>query len=214
LKSNRSPRPGVTVPVNVHLFPETPRLPETSVHTRPIASPVCRPTSIGVPVDSVVGLPVAFALSIACWKVFLPYWPYADLPILPSTSDTGRRDICRTNAGRSCRRPFAWVNLSRFRPGLTMRLLIAISGLAALLASAAHADTPQNCAAAWQNMPNADRGDMTQREWSAKCLKPTYSIGEYGAPGYAIAICKDGHFSRRKKTPHRCSHHGRVAKYL
>jgi|tagenome__1003787_1003787.scaffolds.fasta_scaffold20867558_1 hypothetical protein len=122
--------------------------------------------------------------------------------------------ICRANAGRSCRRPFAWVNLPRFCRGFTMRLLLVIAELAVLLASSVHADTRQNCAAAWQNMPTADRGDMTQREWSAKCLKPTYSVGEYGAPGYAIAICKDGHFSRRKKTPHRCSHHGGVAKYL
>jgi len=115
---------------------------------------------------------------------------------------------------KALRAPIHAVNVTRFRRGLIVRLLTAIAGLAALLATPVHADTRQNCAAAWQNMPTADRGDMTQREWSAKCLKPTYSIGEYGAPGYAIAICKDGHFSKSKKTLHRCSHHGGVAKYL
>jgi hypothetical protein len=93
--------------------------------------------------------------------------------------------------------------------------LLAATGIAALLVmSAAHAETREACAAAWQNMPPVDRGDMTAAEWSAKCLKPTYYIGEDGAPGYAIAICKDGHFSRRKHAAHRCGHHGGVAKWL
>jgi hypothetical protein len=93
--------------------------------------------------------------------------------------------------------------------------VIAIVALASFLtAAAAHADTRENCAAAWQNMPAADRGDMTQTEWSAKCLKPKYQVGEEGAPSYTIAICRDGHFSRRKKPARRCGHHGGVAKYL
>ena len=92
--------------------------------------------------------------------------------------------------------------------------LIAVAALAGLIAVPAHADTIQNCAAAWRNMLSADRGDMTHKEWLAKCLKQTYQVGEYGVPGYAIAICKDGHFSRRKKTAHRCAHHGGVDMYL
>jgi len=92
---------------------------------------------------------------------------------------------------------------------------IALAAFAGLLATAAHADTRENCAAAWQNMPPADRGEMTSNEWTAKCQKPAYTIGKYGAPSYAIAICKDGHFSRHRKPTHpRCSHHGGVAKML
>jgi hypothetical protein len=90
--------------------------------------------------------------------------------------------------------------------------VVALAGL--LTAAAAHADTRENCATAWKNMPVADRGAMTFNEWWVKCRKPTYIIGEEGAPSYTIAICKDGHFSRRKKPAHRCGHHGGVAKYL
>ena len=60
-------------------------------------------------------------------------------------------------------------------------------------------------------MPPADKGAMTRQDWLAKCLKATYQVGQYGAPSYAMAICKDGHFSRRQKTSHRCSHHGGIA---
>ena len=92
--------------------------------------------------------------------------------------------------------------------------MILMAALAGLIATSAQADTAQNCATAWQNMPPADRGAMTRQEWSAKCLKSNYQVGEYGAPSYAIAICKDGHFSGRKKTAHRCAHHGGVATHL
>src|ERR1043166_7015254 len=81
-----------------------------------------------------------------------------------------------------------------WKAGIQVRR-IALAAFAAVLATAAHADTSQNCAAAWRNMPPVSKGDMTQKEWLAKCRKPTYTIAEYGAPGYAIAICKDGHFS-------------------
>ena len=94
-----------------------------------------------------------------------------------------------------------------------MRVL-AVAALALLFGSRAHADTRENCAAAWHNMPTVDRGDMTFKEWWGKCRKPSYMVGEYNVPSYAIAICKDGHFSRRKNPPHRCGHHGGVARYL
>ena len=90
-----------------------------------------------------------------------------------------------------------------------MRFLV-VAVLAGLIPGLAQADTRENCAAAWRNMPPADKGAMTQKDWSEKCLKATYQVGEYGAPSYALAICKDGHFSRHKKTSHRCSHHGGV----
>ena len=83
-----------------------------------------------------------------------------------------------------------------------------------VLATPAHADSRENCAAAWQNMPAPDRGAMTHKEWWAKCTRASYSVGEYTAPSSTIAICKDGHFSRRKKTAHRCAHHGGVETYL
>jgi len=92
--------------------------------------------------------------------------------------------------------------------------LVAVAAVATFLATGIHADTHENCAAAWKTMPAVDRGDMTLKEWSAKCLKPAYWIGEYGAPSYTIAICKDGHFSRRKNPPHRCAHHGGVQTWL
>jgi hypothetical protein len=55
---------------------------------------------------------------------------------------------------------------------------------------------------------------MTSGEWMAKCRKPTYTIGNYGAPSFTTAICKDGHFSARKTAAHRCAKHGGVAKVL
>ena len=91
-----------------------------------------------------------------------------------------------------------------------MRFLMVVV-LAGLFPTFAHADTLENCATAWRNMPAPDKGAMTQTDWSAKCLKPTYRVGEYGAPSYAMAICRDGHFSRRQKTSHRCSQHGGIA---
>jgi len=94
-----------------------------------------------------------------------------------------------------------------------MRLFKA-AAVAFLLATPAQADTREDCATAWQNMPGPDRGKMTHAEWWAKCTRARYVVGEYNAPSYAIAICKDGHFSRRKKPSHRCGHHGGVARYL
>src|ERR1041385_2453527 len=91
---------------------------------------------------------------------------------------------------------------------------IAAAAFAILLTTAAHADVREDCAAAWQNMPSGDRGPMTYADWMTKCTKPNYRIGEYGAPSYTVAICKDGHFSRHRKTTHRCSHHGGIAKML
>ena len=95
--------------------------------------------------------------------------------------------------------------------GLARMRLLVVAVLAGLIPGLAHADTRENCAAAWRNMPSADKGPMTREDWFAKCLKPTYQVGEYGAPSYAMAVCKDGHFSRRQKASHRCSHHGGIA---
>ncbi|HSC18624.1 MAG TPA: hypothetical protein VLC74_06890 [Rhizomicrobium sp.] len=90
-----------------------------------------------------------------------------------------------------------------------MRLFKA-AAIGFLLAAPAQADTRENCATAWQNMPAPDRGAMTHAEWWAKCTRASYTVGEYNAPSYATAICKDGHYSRRKPTEHRCIHHGGV----
>jgi hypothetical protein len=90
--------------------------------------------------------------------------------------------------------------------------LIAVAGFAALLATSAESDSSRNCAAAWRNIPPADRGAMTNKAWSAKCLKTTYRVGEYGIPSSAMVICKDGHFSGRKEAADSCSDHAGVAK--
>jgi len=94
-----------------------------------------------------------------------------------------------------------------------MRILAAVI-FAGLLTTPARADSQENCAIAWQNMPVPDRGAMTHSEWWRKCTKASYTVGEENAPSYTIAICKDGHFSGQKKAAHRCAHHGGVETYL
>lgn len=65
-----------------------------------------------------------------------------------------------------------------------------------------------------KKMPPAHKGDMTHTEWTAKCLKPTYAVGEEGVPGYAIAVCRDGSYTASKQPKGRCSGHGGVGKSL
>ena len=94
--------------------------------------------------------------------------------------------------------------------------LIAVAGFAAMLATAAHADTMANCASAWKAMSAADKGSMTYKAWSTKCLAKGFTAPTptAAAPTGATALCKDGSYSLSKTASGRCSSHGGVNKAL
>jgi invasion protein IalB len=73
--------------------------------------------------------------------------------------------------------------------------LIALAAFAGLLATAAHADTMKNCAAAWEAKTPDAKSAGTYKAWSATCLKAEYEATvpdtDTAAPTGATAKCKD-----------------------
>jgi Protein of unknown function (DUF3761) len=96
-----------------------------------------------------------------------------------------------------------------------MRLML-VAAAAALLASAAHADTMKNCAAAWKAMTPAQQKVMTYKAWNSKCMAKGYTVpaNETQIPAGATAMCKDNTYSMQKEPKGRCSAHGGVARTL
>ena len=94
--------------------------------------------------------------------------------------------------------------------------LILVSAIAALLATAAHADSMKNCAAAWKAKTPDAVAARSYKAWSAKCLNVDYNTVPAAAPAPdgATAMCKDGTYSMSKHHTGSCSHHGGVAKFL
>ena len=98
-----------------------------------------------------------------------------------------------------------------------MRLMFAtVASL--LIATAVHADTMKNCAAAWRAMSAADKGKTSYKAWSTTCLKKDYKVQAAATPAAvpagATAKCKDGSYSTSKTASGRCSSHGGVDKVL
>jgi hypothetical protein len=99
--------------------------------------------------------------------------------------------------------------------------LVALALFAGVLATAAHADTMKNCAAAWKAKTPDAVAAKTYKAWSTTCLAkgytvaaPTASAAPAAAPARATAICKDNTYSMAKTASGRCSGHGGVAKTL
>jgi hypothetical protein len=98
------------------------------------------------------------------------------------------------------------------------------NGAAALVlfATAAHADTMQNCSAAWNSMAAADKAKTTYKLYSTMCLKSTYTVpASPGAmmsaappPAGATGKCKDGTYTMATTHSGACSHHGGVDSWL
>ena len=83
--------------------------------------------------------------------------------------------------------------------------LIALAAFAGLLATAAHADTMKNCAAAWKAMSPADKAadnvqgllhDVPQEGHDGGAA--TGSMAASPAPAGATAMCKDNTYSMAK----------------
>lgn len=97
--------------------------------------------------------------------------------------------------------------------------LIALAAFAALLTTAAHADTMGHCAAAWKAKTPVATAAGSYKAWSKICLAKGYTVpAEAGTmppvPAGATAQCKDGTYSTSKTGRGRCSSHGGVAKVL
>jgi hypothetical protein len=97
--------------------------------------------------------------------------------------------------------------------------LIALAAFAALLATAAHADTMVHCAAAWKAKTPEATAAGSYKAWSKTCLVKTYTVpastaGASAVPQGATAVCKDLTYSMRKTASGRCSGHGGVARVL
>ena len=91
--------------------------------------------------------------------------------------------------------------------------LIALAAFAGLLATAAHADTMKNCAAAWKAKAPDAVAAGTYKAWDTKCLAKGYTApaAASAAPAGATARCKDGTYSMSATARGRCSSHGGVA---
>jgi hypothetical protein len=95
--------------------------------------------------------------------------------------------------------------------------LIALAAFAALLTTAAHADTMAHCAAAWKAKTPEATAAGSYQVWSKTCLVKSYTVSATATaapPAGATAQCKDGTYSMSKTASGRCSHHGGVAKVL
>ena len=94
---------------------------------------------------------------------------------------------------------------------------IALAAFAALLTTAAHADSMTNCAAAWKAKKPDAAAAGSYKAWDKTCLKATYKVQDGAAaapPKGATALCKDGSYSMSKTAQGRCSSHSGVAKVL
>ena len=88
--------------------------------------------------------------------------------------------------------------------------LIALGAVASLLATAAYADTEQNCRAAWSGLMPDAKGKTTEDEFLANCRKASGTAGAVAVtpPGDATTKCADGSYSMSQSPTDACAGHG------
>ena len=94
--------------------------------------------------------------------------------------------------------------------GSFLMRLLALAIFAGLVASPAHADTQQNCEAAWDGMAPDAQSKTTRDQFISACQNAHTTAGAAAIkpPSDATAKCADGSYSMSPSPADQCAGHG------